>query len=197
MAKIGDNISRLELLRMARDMVINEHIDRRAEMHNRWLAESDELWRTKRLRLPYPSIPPYPTDTDIVSRANTLLSFVEQDEGPTVLAPKPPPPPPDDIENDQKIDETKEPGSLPVPAEQHAVDHAEDLDIVAQTPPAPDQHEQGHSNGNDGEIVLDPVKYAKAKVSRDMDENTTTAGRMIPKMLRKLEKIRGNSRSDD
>jgi hypothetical protein len=67
----------LEILKIARDLVINEHTDRRAELHNKWLVDSERLWRTSKLKLPYPPIPPYPTESDIVKRAKTLIEFVD------------------------------------------------------------------------------------------------------------------------
>jgi hypothetical protein len=67
----------LEILKIARDLVINEHTDRRAELHNKWLVDSERLWRTSKLKLPYPPIPPYPTELDIVKRAKTLIEFVD------------------------------------------------------------------------------------------------------------------------
>jgi hypothetical protein len=66
----------LEILKIARDLVINEHTDRRAELHNKWLVDSERLWRTSKLKLSYPPIPPYPTEFDIVNRAKTLIEFV-------------------------------------------------------------------------------------------------------------------------
>jgi len=75
--KPADN-SHLEILRMARELVINEHRDRRARDHNRWLAESEVLWKSKRQKLPYPAIPAYPTEQEILARAQILLDFVNQ-----------------------------------------------------------------------------------------------------------------------
>lgn len=70
------NFTSLEVLKLTKEIVINEHIDRRAEIHNRWLVESEHLWKTRKLRLAYPSIPPYPTEVDIVLRAKVLLEFL-------------------------------------------------------------------------------------------------------------------------
>ena len=43
---------RMEVLRMARQLLNEEYINKRAEDHNRWLAESDVAWRTKGIKLP-------------------------------------------------------------------------------------------------------------------------------------------------
>lgn len=66
----------LEILRMARELVINEYTDRRAQDHNEWLYESERLWATRRMKLKYPIIPPYPTEQDIIERAQILLKFL-------------------------------------------------------------------------------------------------------------------------
>lgn len=70
----------LEILKIARELVINDHTDRRANLHNRWLIESDKLWRTKRMKLAYPEIPPYPTEKEILDRARTLIDFLSNNE---------------------------------------------------------------------------------------------------------------------
>lgn len=70
----------LEILRMAKEIVINEYTDRRAQDHNTWLKNSEELWRTKKQKLPYPEIPPYPTEYDIVKRAQILFGFLKDNQ---------------------------------------------------------------------------------------------------------------------
>jgi hypothetical protein len=66
----------LEILKMARELVLNEYTDRRAQDHNKWLADFESVWKNTRVRLPYPDIPPYPTETEIVKRAQTLMDFI-------------------------------------------------------------------------------------------------------------------------
>jgi hypothetical protein len=66
----------LEILKMARELVINEYTDKRAQDHNKWLANSELLWKTNKVRLPYPDIPPYPTEIEIVKRAQVLMDFL-------------------------------------------------------------------------------------------------------------------------
>ncbi len=61
---------------MARDLANEEYINKRAEDHNDWLAKVDVAWKTRGVRLPYPPFVPFPTETDIVSRAVTLYKFV-------------------------------------------------------------------------------------------------------------------------
>lgn len=67
---------RLEVLRIAKDLVVGHYTDARAELHNRWVEESDRLWKSQRLRLAYPPIPPFPTEADILAKAQTLMEFL-------------------------------------------------------------------------------------------------------------------------
>jgi hypothetical protein len=67
----------LEILKMAKEIVINEYVDRRAQIHNEWLAKSEELWQKSKQRTRYPDIPPYPTEIDIVSRAKVMYDFMK------------------------------------------------------------------------------------------------------------------------
>ncbi len=79
-----------EILRIAKELVVNEYVDHRAQLHNQWLIESDQLWRTRRLRLAYPPIPPHPTEEDVVKRARLLLEFLNT----TITVPEQPTPAP-------------------------------------------------------------------------------------------------------
>jgi len=71
---------RMEILRMARQMLNEQYINRRAEDHNRWLADADVAWRTKGIRLPYPPFAPYPTEEQVLAKAQELLKFVVAEE---------------------------------------------------------------------------------------------------------------------
>ena len=75
-----DKIILLELLKMARELVINEYIDKRAQDHNDWLVQSDVAWCNHRMKLAYPAFPPYPTEIDILNRAKALHSFLYAEE---------------------------------------------------------------------------------------------------------------------
>lgn len=71
---------RLELLKMARELLNEEYINRRAEDHNQWIADCDVEWRTRRVKLPYPPFAPYPTEAEIVAKALALYNFVSATE---------------------------------------------------------------------------------------------------------------------
>lgn len=68
-----------EILKMAREIAHNEYSDVRAQLHNKWLADSDIEWRTKGIKLPYPSFPPYPSEQEILKRAKKILDFLNGD----------------------------------------------------------------------------------------------------------------------
>ena len=76
---------RLELLKMARDLLNENYINKRAEDHNKWVVENDAMWRTWRRQAPYPPFAEYPTDEDIVKAARNLYKFIyEEDSTETV-----------------------------------------------------------------------------------------------------------------
>lgn len=85
MNEIEQNKHRMELIKMARELLNEAYINRRAEDHNRWLAESDVMWRTKRMKLPYPPFATYPTDEEIVAKATALYNFVNSPQPTTPL----------------------------------------------------------------------------------------------------------------
>lgn len=72
-------LTKMELLKMARELCINEYIDKRAQDHNKWLADAEVTWKTQGVNLPYPKFPAYPTEADILTRATVLNTFLSQD----------------------------------------------------------------------------------------------------------------------
>ena len=67
---------KFEILKMARQVVHDEYINKRAEEHNRWVAQNAHAIRTTRQGIPYPPFTRHPTEADIVARARTLYDFV-------------------------------------------------------------------------------------------------------------------------
>ena len=198
-----DNVSRLELLRMAKEMVINEHIDRRAELHNKWVSESESVWSLRRQRLPYPSIPPYPTEQDILARAKSLLDFIDsQKTSETSIEPEPKiqdtvtDTPPKTAELNTTITETNSTTS------EKLEDHSEISDSNTQTE-VPNSNLETLSESNNptavskseilNEIKIDTNEYVRSKVGRDIDNNSSIAGRILPLTLRKLGRSFSNN----
>jgi hypothetical protein len=104
MTNFEENKHRLELIKMARELLNEEYINRRAQDHNRWLAESDVMWRTKRVKLPYPPFASYPTDEEIVAKATVLYNFVStKPAAATAFPPIDPIPSPAEIAATSKI----------------------------------------------------------------------------------------------
>jgi hypothetical protein len=66
----------LELIKISKELVINEYTDKRAQEHNKWLINSEKLWKFNKVNLPYPDIPPYPTENDIIKKAQILMDFL-------------------------------------------------------------------------------------------------------------------------
>lgn len=71
---------------MARQMLNEQYINQRAEDHNRWLAEADVAWRTRGVKLPYPPFAPYPTEEQVLTKAQELLKFVVDPREPSAPA---------------------------------------------------------------------------------------------------------------
>lgn len=72
------NPTNIELLRIARDLAYSDYNNRKADLHNQWLRESEYMWRTKKLKVSYPLIPPFPSESDILLRAEKLLEFIKR-----------------------------------------------------------------------------------------------------------------------
>ena len=77
MENFDDAKYKLELLRMSRELLNEEYINKRAEDHNKWVADADVAWKTQGIKLPYPAFAPYPKESEIVSKALTLYNFLK------------------------------------------------------------------------------------------------------------------------
>jgi hypothetical protein len=124
--------SLMEILRMARDLTLNEYKDRRAELHNQWLAESDRVWRISRARVTYPPIPPHPTEAEILARAKLLMNFVAIVESPVIVEPVPVALPPE-----SKVDPLPvEPVIVELPPPEPEVEPVVDpIPLIIESPP--------------------------------------------------------------
>jgi hypothetical protein len=69
---------RLELLKMAQTMLEQDYHGRRESISNDWHVKVDNARHAGQLPPDHPGFPPYPTEADIISKANTLNGFVSQ-----------------------------------------------------------------------------------------------------------------------
>lgn len=67
--------NRLEIIRIARELILSEYYQRCSKIHNEWAVQSDIAWTNKGIHIQYPHIPDFPTEQDILSRAQSLLEF--------------------------------------------------------------------------------------------------------------------------
>ena len=85
-----DAAKKLELLKLARTLVNEEYINRRAEEHNRWVHANDHSLKFTRMRAPYPPFSPYPSEDVIIAKAQAMYRFmvstaaIDQPAAPTV-----------------------------------------------------------------------------------------------------------------
>ena len=70
----------VKLLEIAKELLLMEYHDKKAQDHNRWLLESEKAWRVSRTKLEHPPFPPFPTHEQILERAKTLRGFVHSEE---------------------------------------------------------------------------------------------------------------------
>jgi len=67
----------LELLRIARVILNFEYQERRQQMHDRWLEESNKIWREGGSFVPYPNTPLFPAESEVVDMARALKKFLD------------------------------------------------------------------------------------------------------------------------
>lgn len=184
----------LEILKMARDIVHDEYVDTKAQLHNKWLVDADLLWRTTRTRLAYPTFPPFPTEDVVVARAKVLLEFLsKKDETPIEpLAVEQVPEPVVEV-----IPVQEEPVQEPVQEEQK---EEEQESTDSNTQPLESKPDTNYTNVNkelSGADLLEAIEksttdYTNTLVSRRNDAETTMSSRMLPSLLKRIDEMKKN-----
>ena len=69
---------RLELLKMAKDMLAEEYYGKKEQVTQDWQVKVENARHAGAVPPDHPSLPNYPTEADIVAKATALNSFVSQ-----------------------------------------------------------------------------------------------------------------------
>ena len=69
---------RLELLKMAKDMLVEEYYGKKEQVSNDWQVRVESARNAGGVPPEHPSMPTYPTESDIVAKATQLNGFVSQ-----------------------------------------------------------------------------------------------------------------------
>ena len=69
---------RLSLLQMAKDLLTDEYHTKRNSLEQEWATKVDAAKIAGTESPPYPTLPNYPTEADIVKKAEALNLFVSQ-----------------------------------------------------------------------------------------------------------------------
>ena len=69
---------RLELLKMAKDMLVEEYYGKKEQVTQDWQVKVDNARHNGSAPPEHPTMPPYPTEADVVAKASQLNGFVSQ-----------------------------------------------------------------------------------------------------------------------
>ena len=69
---------RLELLKMAKDMLTEDYYGKREQVSQDWQVKVDNARHAGAQPPDHPGFPAYPTEADIINKAQTLNGFVSQ-----------------------------------------------------------------------------------------------------------------------
>jgi len=69
---------RLELLKMAKDMLEQDYYAQREKVSNEWSIKADVARQHGQAVPEHPGFPAYPSETDVIKKATELNGFVSQ-----------------------------------------------------------------------------------------------------------------------
>jgi hypothetical protein len=67
---------RLELLKMAKDMLTEDFHTKREQISNNWNVTVENSRHSGTTPPDHPALPPYPTEAEVIAKASTLNGFV-------------------------------------------------------------------------------------------------------------------------
>jgi len=88
MNQVEINRHRAQLLTTARNLLNEEYQKKRSEQYTKWQSESNHLWISKGIMLPYPSSFGYPTEEEVVAKALELYNAQNNKQSTGVELPK-------------------------------------------------------------------------------------------------------------
>lgn len=69
---------RLELLKMAKDMLVEEYYGKKEQISSDWQVRVESARHAGSTPPEHPAMPAYPTEADVVAKATQLNGFVSQ-----------------------------------------------------------------------------------------------------------------------
>ena len=69
---------RLELLKMAKDMLVEEYYGKKEQVSQDWHVKVENARHAGGVPPEHPAMPAYPTEADVVAKATQLNGFVSQ-----------------------------------------------------------------------------------------------------------------------
>ena len=72
---MNDTTLHIEVLKIARDLLMDEYVELVNQLEQRWSAESALYWRAQQVIVDYPALPAPPSVDRILEKAEQLLTF--------------------------------------------------------------------------------------------------------------------------
>jgi hypothetical protein len=69
---------RLELLKMAKEMLVEDYFGKKEQVNQDWQVRVENARHSGTVPPEHPALPIYPTESDIVAKATALNGFVSQ-----------------------------------------------------------------------------------------------------------------------
>ena len=71
------DLNTLRVITLVREFALKDYHKKRAWLHDRWLKDSESLWKNNKVILSYPDFPVYPTESEILSTAKEIIELLK------------------------------------------------------------------------------------------------------------------------
>jgi hypothetical protein len=88
MANMSPFEIRLELLKMAKEMLVEDYYTKKEQITNNWSTQVDAAKQSGAPLPEHPAMPAYPTEQEIITKAHSLNGFVSNIQEPVKVSKK-------------------------------------------------------------------------------------------------------------
>jgi hypothetical protein len=71
------DLNTLRAITVVRELALRDYHEKRAWLHDRWVKDSESIWKSNKVILSYPDLPPYPSEAELFAAAREVIELMK------------------------------------------------------------------------------------------------------------------------
>jgi hypothetical protein len=71
------DLNTLRAITLVRELALKDYHEKRAWLHDRWVKDSESIWKSNKVILSYPDLPPYPSEAELFAAAREVIELMK------------------------------------------------------------------------------------------------------------------------